>query len=288
MAKKIAVIGATGRLAPVVIRELAKTHTVTAIVRNPEKAKGLLPPNVSVKIADLQDINSLKAAIQGVDMLYLNLSAEAPGATFQPELDGVRNVLKAAEGSTVQRILKLSGLGAYRPDFAPGKTLFANEIRRQGQELIRSSGIPYTFFHATWFMESLELMLRQGDTLNGFKPLPYPFYWIAGADYARIVARAVELDLPGNRDYIIQGPEPVLMADALKRYARSFSPVLKVRETPIGMLKFIGWFVPALKQVAAMGEYFQGFQEQLAAGETWKELGAPTQRIEEFAREIQR
>lgn len=186
-----------------------------------------------------------------------------------------------------KRILKLAGLGAYRPDFAPGKTFFTHKIRRQGQELIRRSGISCTFFHATWFMESLELMLRQGNALNGFKPLPPSFYWTADADYACMVARAVELDLPGNRDYIVQGPEPVRMSDALQRYAGSFSPARKVREAPIAMLKLLGLFVPALKQVAAMGEYFQGFQEQLLAKETWAELGAPTQRIEDFARSVQ-
>lgn len=283
MKKKIAVIGATGRLAGPVVNELAKHYEVTAVVRNLEKAKSL-PPGVRVVQADLQDVEGLKKALQGQEHLYLNLNTERPDAPFQPEYDGVANILEAVQGGGVRRIFKISGLGAYRPDFAVGKRYFANEVREKGHELIRKSGIAWTFFHPSWFMESLELMMRRGDTLNGFKPLPHPFHWIAGADYARMVARAVELNTGGNRDYAIQGPETLTMSEALHRYARCFSPVLKVRETPVGMLKFLGLFIPQLKAVGQMGDYFSTFQESFIGGPAWEELGKPGMRIEDFAK----
>lgn len=265
------------------IKELAKQYEVTAVVRNPEKAKSL-PPGVRVAQADLQDVQSLKQALQGQEYLYLNLNTELPDAPFQPEHQGVANILEAVRGGGVKRIFKISGLGAYRPDFAVGKRYFANEVREKGHELIRESGIAWTFFHPSWFMESLELMMRKGDTLNGFKPLPHPFYWIAGADYARMVASAVELNTGENRDYAIQGPEALTMSEALRRYARCFTPTLKVRETPVGMLKFLGLFIPQLKGVGLMGDYFSVFKETFIGSPAWEELGKPGMRIEDFAK----
>jgi len=63
--RKIAVIGATGRLGAPVVAELAKAFEVRAIVRSPEKAKTKLPPNVEIVRGDLRDIASLRTGLEG-------------------------------------------------------------------------------------------------------------------------------------------------------------------------------------------------------------------------------
>lgn len=281
--KKIAVIGATGRLAPVVIKEMIKNNIeVKALVRNPAKAAKVLPSEVEIVKADLEDVDSLIDGLKNIEYVYLNLSTEHPVASFQPEYDGVRNILEACKINKIQRIYKISGLGAFRPDFAQGKKIFVNEIRTKGQDLIKQSGIPYSFFHPSWFMESLELMFHQGDKLNGFKPLNHPFHWIAGKDYAKMVVKAMNLTIEGNRDYVIQGLEAVAMHEALKRYSNTFQPNLKISETPIGVIKFLGLFIPKLKTVGMMGDYFKDFKEEFIGKSTWDELGKPMETIETF------
>ncbi len=281
--KKIAVIGATGRLAPIVINELVENNfIVKALVRNMEKAKAVLPPEVELIKADLTDVNSLIQGLIGIDYLYLNLSTELPNSKFQPELDGVRNILLACEKNNIKRIFKISGLGAYRKDFAQGKTIFVNEIRTIGQNLIKESHIPYTFFHPSWFMESLKIMFHQGGKLNGFKPIKYPLHWIAGKDYAKMVVTAIKMDETENKDYVMQGTEAITMHDALVRYSTTFNPVLKISETPIGLIKFLGLFIPKFKIIGMMGDYFIDFKEEFIATETWQQLGKPTLTIETF------
>lgn len=281
--KKVAVIGATGRLAPKVIKEMIENGiTVRALVRNTEKAKKTLPSEVEIILANLEDLDSLINGLANTDYVYLNLSTEHPDSKFQPEYDGVRNVLKACERTGIKRIFKISGLGAFRKDFAQGKTIFVNEIRIKGQELIKSSGIPYTFFHPSWFMESLELMFQKGNKLNGFKPIKHPIHWIAGKDYAKMVVNAIKNESPENKNYIMQGPESITMHDALVRYSNTFSPPLKVSETPIGVIKLIGMFVPKFKIIGMMGEYFKDFKEEFIADQTWKEIGKPTLTIETY------
>lgn len=281
--KKVAVIGATGRLAPIVINELiAQGFSVRALIRNIKKAKKLLPPTVELVEANLENVLSLSNGLNEIDYVYLNLSTELPNSKFQPELDGVNNIIEACKKNGVKRIFKISGLGAFRKDFAQGKTIFVNEIRLKGHELIKSSGIPYTFFHPSWFMESLELMFQKGNKLSGFKPIKHPIHWIAGKDYAKMVVNAMSKNLEGNQDYVIQGPEAITMHDALIRYSQSYTPPLKLSETPIGIIKFLGIFVPKFKIIGMMGEYFKDFKEEFIADETWNDIGKPTRTIETF------
>lgn len=280
---EIAVIGATGRLAPVVIRQMvAEGLQVRALVRDVDKAKRLLPIGVTLVKADLKKLNELVKGLADVQKVYLNLSTETPDAEFQPERDGVRNIIAACKVNSVQRIYKISGLGAYRKDFAQGKTIFVNEIRSAGQKLIAESGIRYSFFHPSWFMESLDLMFRKGNKLTGFKPIKHPIHWIAGADYAKMVVRAMKREVQENKDYVMQGPEAVAMHDALLRYSRTFSPALSLNEVPISLVKFLGFFSNKFKILGMMGDYFQDFKEEFIAGTTWEELGRPELTIENF------
>jgi len=73
--KKIAVIGATGMLGIPVVAELVKAgFEVTALVRNLERAKRVLPAQTNLVQADAADADSLKRGLAGQDAIYLSLS----------------------------------------------------------------------------------------------------------------------------------------------------------------------------------------------------------------------
>lgn len=74
--RKIAVIGATGRLGAPVTAELAKNFEVQAIVRSPEKARKMLPTNIRIIEGNLKDVAEMRAAFDSVDAIYLNLATE--------------------------------------------------------------------------------------------------------------------------------------------------------------------------------------------------------------------
>ena len=161
--KTIAVVGATGRLGAPVATELAKTFQMRALVRSPDKARAMLPSNVEFAQADLRDVASLRAALQGVDAIYLNLSTDTadPNLSFYEEREGVANLLAAIDGLPIRYIAKIGALGAYPPALAKLKhNMVPNLIRLEGHGLIAASGIPHTFFAPTQFMQLLPHMIQ--------------------------------------------------------------------------------------------------------------------------------
>lgn len=288
MIKKIAFIGATGNLSPNVYREmLGKGLSVKALVRNSDKElqRVSFPKEMEIVKADLSNVDSLLKAFEGEDAVYMNLSTKYPNAPFQPELDGVRNVIEAAKKTNVKRIFQISAIPAIHPETTKGKKIYVNEIRIKGHQLIRESGIPHTFFHCSWFMESLDVLMRKGNKVQGFKPVNYPMYWIAGKDYARMVVNAILKSPNIETDYVMQGNEALTMKEAIHRYAKSFTPPLKIQIAPVWLLKMMGWFNRELKLFAEFAAYFEHYEEQFFAESTWKALGEPQFSIETFNKE---
>lgn len=64
------------------------------------------------------------------------------------------------------------------------------------------SGVPYTIFRATWFMETLPLFVRgRAATIIGRQP--HRLHWLAADDYARMVARSYRTpEAPGRALYL--------------------------------------------------------------------------------------
>ena len=284
MIKKIAFIGATGNLAPFTYNELIKEGIqIKALVRNLDKAKHF-PSEIELLKGDLNNLNSLRELINDVDAIYLNLSTHDSKASFQPEIHGVKNVITVAREKNIKRIFHVSAVTAAFPEFANGAEIFINQIRKTGYNLLKNSGIPITFFHCSWIMDTIEFAMRKGDTLQAFKPIHHPMYWLAGKDLGRMIANAVtQSDHNLTKDYIMQGKEAITFEDALTRYAAIHSPKLKVQMAPIWLLKIIGIFNKDARLAGKMGSFFSNFKEEFKADETWKELGKPVYTIENFA-----
>ena len=286
MIKKIAFIGVTGNLAPFTYKELIKEGIhVKALVRNSKKINQLtdFPSEIEILEGDLSDLDRLRTLVDGVDAIFLNLSTKDAKAAFQPEIDGIKNVITVAKEKSIDRIFHVSAVTAAFPEFAQGADFFPNTIRQKGYRLLKESGIPCTFFHCSWIMDTLEFAMRKGDSLQGFKPIHYPMYWLAGKDLGRMVTNAVITSDHGlTKDYIMQGKEAISFEDALTRYAATHSPKLKVQMAPIWLLKIIGLFNKEARFASQLGSFFSNFKEEFRAEQTWKELGQPVHNIENF------
>jgi len=288
--RKIAVIGATGRLGAPVVAELAKAFEIRAIVRSPEKAKTKLPSNVEIVRGDLRDIVSLRTGLEGMDAIYINLATETADLTlpFYEEREGLRNLMTATEGLDVRYIAKIGALGAYPPAAQTIKNnMVPNLIRMEGHAIIAASGIAHTFFAPTHFMELLPNMIEK-RALQWIGNTSVKIYWISAADYGRQVVKAFQNPETMPEHCPIQGPEALSVKQAMERFVQNYDPTLKIRIAPLWVIQALGLFSPRMKFVGHLFAYFANHEDPFYADRTWQDLGKPRTTLEMFARSLAR
>ena len=208
--KSIAFIGGTGKLAVPVVNLLAKNgYTVTAIVRDINKARKVLDSEVRLIEGNLKEPTSIMTGLHGMDAVYINLATETDrlDLPFYEEREGVRTIVEAARKNGLVHIYKIGAGGAY-PDNVGSTSYQAvpNMIRLAGNRFIEESGIPYTFFDPTMFMDNIPLQIK-GNVIQWLGNAPVKNYWISTIDYARQVSMRINnARASTNRHYLMQGP----------------------------------------------------------------------------------
>ena len=136
------ITGATGDVgARVVDRLIPSGQRPRVFVRDEQKARFRFQDRVEVWVGDLADQDSLKAALQGMDGLFLvNIGPQIP---LRDEL-----AARVAKAAGVKHIVKLSSM-----DVQHG--LAIGRWHEQGEAAIRASGVPFTFVEPTGFMSNL-------------------------------------------------------------------------------------------------------------------------------------
>ncbi len=205
MNNKILVTGATGTIGSFLLDELRKRNAeFVALVRDDAKVEKLNENGIQTVTGDLNNQESLLAAMNDVDKVFL-LSTTSPQS---PELQG--NVVKAAKAKGIKHIVKIAARGS-----SPDADFNIGRWHGITEEEIRESGVPYTFIHAHTFMQNLffdadsiekenAIYSSQGD---GKIPM------VDARDIAAVAA--VVLTEPGHvgKTYVLTGPEAVSYHD---------------------------------------------------------------------------
>ena len=142
----IAVTGATGQLGRLVLEELLagqEPAALVAVVRDAAKAEELSARGVQVRVADYSDPAALEAALAGVDKLLLVSGSEVGSRVAQHA-----NVVNAAKAAGVGFIAYTSVLAADTTEL-----ILAPE-HKATEELIRASGLEFTFLRNGWYTEN--------------------------------------------------------------------------------------------------------------------------------------
>jgi nucleoside-diphosphate-sugar epimerase len=115
------VTGATGKIGNAVARQLAERgDEVVAVVRNPAKARELLPSGVELSQGDVSDPASLRAAAAGIDAAFncMGLFEQwfaDPGVFDRINAEGARNLYAAAVAARVRLFVHMSSAAVYGP-----------------------------------------------------------------------------------------------------------------------------------------------------------------------------
>ena len=284
MKDTILVVGATGMLGKPVARQLRQDgYAVRVLARNPEKARAKLGDSFDFIRGNVEDASSLEKALDGCFGVHINLKGGPRAEDFERiEHRGTANVAGAAARMGVQRLTYLSGAAAFEENawFTSIKAKF------QAEAAIRESGVPYSVFCATHFMESLPLAVR-GKRASVIGKQSHRLHWLAANDYARMVSKSFRLPEAANKRFFVFGPEAWTMSEALQKYCSIVHPGIKVSSMPIWLLSLIGRvsFNAELQFIAELLRFFEKVGEGGDPTEANELLGAPTTTLEQWCQQ---
>jgi uncharacterized protein YbjT (DUF2867 family) len=275
MTQKILVIGAAGFVgAPIAKQLLADGFSVRALVRNADKARQLLGDQVEIVVGNFADKATLEKALDGVDGVNLSVPWQSE---FQVARD-VSDLLAKQERKNV-RITYISGTTA----LPENRWYPMIDEKLKAEEALTKSGVAYTIFRPSWFMDALALFVRDGRaTIFGKQKQPY--YFLAVADFARAVSKSYQTEEAANKTFVVNGPKSMLMQDALQQYCDAVHPGVKAASMPtwFGNLLAAMMKSPTMKDFVQMMAYFEKSPKVTAPNGADKVLGASGTTLEEW------
>jgi len=288
--KQITVIGATGNIGvPVVKNLISAGFRIKVIVRNTDRAKKLFDYSEHVEIVkgDLRDLQSLQSALKNTEYLYLNLSTLTTdiNVPFAEEREGIENILKALDKNTIKQIIQISGLGALDNHDSQNTFRFIpNIIRKQGQKLIKESGIPYTILHCSWFLDSF-VFYQRNNVYSVIGNDSNPIYFTNCKDFTLHLINSIGNEKAFFKEFPVQGKKGYIHSTAAKGFLAVFSEESKVKALPTALISILAFFIKKMRFVKHMSDYFNSTSEAHIAGEyaTYSVLGEPQFDLNDYA-----
>jgi uncharacterized protein YbjT (DUF2867 family) len=281
--QKILFIGASGMLGkPVALELLRGGFEVSLLGRDTEKLQKLFP-NIPVFKGDVFDVASLEAAMKGHEIVYLNLSISQTSkkSDRQAEREGVDNVIKAAKNTGVKRICYVSSL-IKNYQGMNGFKWWAFEIKQAAVDAIKKSGLNYSIFYPSTFMETLDKQMLQGTRLMLAGRSEAPMWFIAAKDFGVQVAWALKKAGDENQEYIIQGWEPYTFDEAAKIFCENYKAPVKILRAPLTPIKFLGLLNQRMNYTYHICEALNKYPEKFESENTWNDLGKPSTTLVEY------
>jgi uncharacterized protein YbjT (DUF2867 family) len=106
------------------------------------------------------------------------------------------------------------------------------------EEAIVASGVPYTIFRPTYFMDTLPRHLR-GQRALVLGRQPHALHMVAAADFARLVSRSLAVPETAGRCLDVHGPEAITIPDALRTYCDQLAPDTRVVSMLLWFMKIV-------------------------------------------------
>jgi NAD(P)H dehydrogenase (quinone) len=205
----IAVTGATGAVGSRVARRLAgRGARQRLVVRDAARAPQLGGAEVR-QAPGYADGDAMRAALDGVDTLFLIPAAEAPDRVEQHV-----TAVDAARAAGVRRIVYVSFFGA-----APDATFTLARDHWVTEEHIRAGGGAFTFLRMNIYMDFIASMVLPDGVIRG----PAGDGRVSAVlrdDIAAAAAAALTTDGHDGATYDVTGRESFSLAEAAERMSR--------------------------------------------------------------------
>lgn len=253
------------------------------LARDEQKMQQLFPDIPFIK-GDVMDMPSLDAAMKGKDAVYINLSIlQSTGKKEpQPEREGMAHIIAAAKAAGIKRIAYLSSI-IQRYQGMNGFNWWGFTIKQQAIKQIKDSGIPWSIFYPSAFMETIDKQMIQGNKIMLAGTSRFPMWYVAADDYGRQVAKALSVAGTANQEYAVQGPEAFTIDEAAVIFLKHYKHPLKTMKAPLWMLRFFGIFSKKMSYVANICDALNNYPEKFESEKTWADLGRPVITLAQYA-----
>ena len=279
------VTGATGATGYAAVTELRNNgHTVRALVHSDDaRAEPLRDLGAKVVVGDLLDIDSVRAALDGVDAAYFVYP-------IRPRLlDATAYFAQAAREAGVRAVVNLSQRTAHRHSRS-----HAAQNHWLAERVLDWSGVPVTHLRPTLFAEWLLYPFAlQGIVENDVLALPFGFGRfapIAAADQGRVIATVLQNPRAhAGLTYLLNGPAVLDGESIAAALGDGLGRPIAYHSIPIEDFQALVATIPQLSGFFAqhIGAVVAELTEGLLAGtnDTVEELtGTAPISIREFAR----
>ena len=205
----ILVTGATGQIGRELVRELGAARArFRALVRSAGKAETVREAGGEAFVGDLGDPASVRAALSGVETLFLLTPTAPEKAALESRF------AEEAKKAGVGFLVKLSASGADARD-----STLLGRLHREAECRIEDLGLTHTFLRPAYFMQNY-LMFVDSIRVHGaiFAPAGQGRHAdIDARDIAAVAARVLTEEGHRGRTYELTGPEAQSLADAARK-----------------------------------------------------------------------
>ena len=215
----VAVLGASGVIGRALVPALAGDEDVVAVSRRAQQHDD---SRVRSKQADVMDPNSIRNALEGVDVLYYLV--HSLGTPDFAELDrrGASVVAREAEASGVRQIVYLGGLGDDRHDLSPHL-----RSRVETATALASGAVPVTTLRAAVVVgqgsagfETVVALVDRLPAMIAPRWVSTPTQPIALADVVRYLVAVARHPRAIGQSFDVGGPEVLTYRQMIERIAR--------------------------------------------------------------------
>jgi NmrA-like family. len=178
--KNVLILGANGSLAKVVTRYLLDNTDakLTLYLRNSYRLNNIHTDQIQIIDGDVMDLQALKYAMEGQDVVYANLSGNMKAQ--------VENIIQAMHQTGLKRLIFISSMGIYGE--VPGeKYRSILNPYRDSAAAIEASDLEYTVIRPGWFTN--ENIIDYKITLKGE---PFEGHDISRKSIADLIMQLIE------------------------------------------------------------------------------------------------
>ena len=194
---------------------------------------------------------------------------------LDPDLErrGAESIARMAGVHGCSRITLLSGTSVA----AENCWYAGTRAKFEAEAAVRASGVPYTIFQATFFMETLPRFVR-GRQASILGTQPQPWHWVAVDDFGRMLSRAYRTPPSVNKTLHVFGPAACTLPQALQIYCAMLRPGARIMAVPFWLADLLAriWRDQELKAVLPFFRYSEVVPEAGDPSEANALLGAPT------------